>query len=346
MSILVTGVLTGAALAGIIVIAPAVKQAVDLAPFLYANTRCSARTGALLTQNIYSELLASSSVSELYGILEDTAYSTLVEHAKNFADFSKALDKNLHDDLKWLATIVPSELSPILKAINLKFEINEIKSILNGLKTGNIPKELDFVLKDELKFKLQSVTDFASLTSAVEDTQYQNIFIGTELSQTEKINTKLDSFYIKKVMSVINKAPKKSAAAFKEYWRHVIDIFNVRLAIRKMNSAREDIEFLNGGFIASKSLSAVTDMTQLEGVLRSGQYTDFMTDMESLQIEVAFNKSLKSFAGLLNARHPLQAGYVVRYIILKDLELKTVNLIAKLKEENFGEDEIRKLTIW
>lgn len=346
MSLLVTGVLTGAAVAGIVVIAPAVKQAVKLAPFLYANTRCSARTGALLTQNNYSELYASSSVQEMFGLLEDTAYSSIVEHAKDFKSLSKALDKNYHDDLAWIATIVPSELAPILKSLNIKFEIADIKSVMNGIKEGSIPKELKYVMKDDLKFKLQSVTDFASLVSAVEGTMYQDIFLGSDISQMEKINTKLDAFYVQKVMSTIGKAPKKTAEAFKEYWRQVIDVFNVRLALRKIHGAREDADFLEGGYLKPKSLSGVTDLTQLEGVIRNGRYNDFVTEMDSLMIEVGFNKSMKHLAGLLNARHPLEAGYVIRYIILKDLELKTVNLIAKLKEENFEEDEIRKLTVW
>ena len=65
MSIIVTGVLVGAGVAGIAVIAPAVKQAMDMAPFIYANTRCSARTGALLTPANYNEILSSTSYREM-----------------------------------------------------------------------------------------------------------------------------------------------------------------------------------------------------------------------------------------------------------------------------------------
>lgn len=360
MSVLLYGVLAGATLAGIVVIAPAVKQATDLAPFLYANTRCSARTGSLLTQNTYSEMLASSSVQELYGILEDTAYSNIVEHSKNFVSFSKSLDKQMCADYDWLKGIVPKELIKIIKTLQLKYEIADIKSAVNRIKKGTVvssvssnsssEKEntefaLNFIADDDLRYKVQSATDFNSLVSAFEGSPYQSVFTGVEADETEKITTGLDYFYIKKVLSVIRDAPKKSAEAFLDYWRHVVDMFNVRLVFRKLNLGRDDMDFIEGGFLNVKALSGVGDLSQLEGLLRDSPYSKHFTEINSLQVEISFTKVLKELASLLNARHPLHAGYVIRYIILKENEIKAVNMISKLKEENFDEDEIRKLLV-
>lgn len=350
MSLIVTGVLAGATLAGVVVIAPAVKQALDLAPFLYANTRCSARTAALLSQNFYSDIAAASSKQEAYALLEDTSYADIAEHAKNYSQFSHELYESLYKDYKWIESISPSKIKPIIKAITLKFEIDDIKQILNYLKQksqalGSLSApSLEHISKEELKYKLQSVEDVQSFFQAIEGTRYAAVLngFGDEiLDRLQEANTELDRYYILRVLKSIKSVPSKMNGAFLDYWRSVIDVFNARIAFRRMKDA--SLEFIPGGLLNTESLASASDLTQLEAALRESKYGEHLTELSPSALELAFSKSMRELAGLLNARHPLQAGYLVRYMILKELEIKNLNTALKLKEENFSEEEIKSL---
>lgn len=346
MSIIVTGVLAGAGIAAIAVIAPAVKQAMDMAPFLYANTRCSARTGKLLTTANYAELLSSNSYKEFYGLLEDTAYNSIVEHNKDFVSFSKAINENMYSDLEWLKRVVPEKVAPVIKALMLRFEINDIKELLNNIRVGAPEKEFHHISNDELRYKLQGAIDFESVISAVEGTKYEEIFNNSSLEEIEKLNTKLDRYYITHTFWAIKNAPKGSVAAFLDLWRRNIDLFNVRMAYRKLLRGMEELELIDGGLLDIKSLEAVSDMTQFEAILRDSDYGELLGNgISSLDLETAFLKSMKNLSGLLNSRHPLQAGYVVRFIVLKEIEVRNLNTIAKLKEEHYPEEDIKKLIV-
>ena len=161
-NLIVAGVIGGSLLAGAIVIIPTVKMAIDMAPFIYANTRASARSGMILDKKKYSELVSSGSFKEMLVLLEDSYYSGLVEHGRDFTTLSKLLDEDLYSTFKWMENIVPKKLIGVIKAINQKFEIADIKSALNSIKRGEAVPELEHIRSETLKLSLQSAKDIQS----------------------------------------------------------------------------------------------------------------------------------------------------------------------------------------
>lgn len=334
-------IVTGASiLAAGVVIAPAVKFAVDLSPFLYANTKCSARMGLLLQKKFYDELVSTSYVKELYTMLEDSCYSHVAEHAKDFSSLSRGLNNDLYQTYVWLKKSMPKEISPVIDAIKLKFEIEDLKRVINNLKRGKPVGELGYVDDEGLKLKLEDLKDFDSLAGVMETTIYKDAFVG----DASKLSLALDVFYHKYVLKAIEKVDnEKATAAFKEYWRNMIDLVNIRLVLRKIRSKKDDVELLAGGFLDLKDLTGINEVSQLESALANTLYSSFITDTTDFGIETGFYKFLKSQAGGIGAKYTLRSGTVVKYLMLKELEVRNLNIIFKLKEENFKSEDIQKL---
>lgn len=321
-----------------VVIGPAVKMALDIAPFLYTNTRCSAKTGLILTKKTYNSLLAATYLKEVYAILEDTAYARVVEHANQYGKVSQLLDNDLYQTYVWLESIMPPKIKPIITAMKEKFTIQELKEGLQRVKEGLPVGELHRVSNANLRLKLEAASDEGSFATALDGTPY------APLLSKENVPTELDLYYLRHVLQVIEDCQdRKGAAPFKEYWRRLIDLVNIRLTLRHINSGEENLSLLEGGFLPAKKLEGITDTNQLSDALQGTLYEKIHINNNGLALEQELHNVIAEEGKRVNAKYPLKGGPVVKYIIQKELEIRNLNVILKLKEENFTAEEISAL---
>ena len=346
MEMLVPLVVGSSIAAGALVIYPATMYALDMSPYIYANTRCSARSGLILNKQQYDSLIAASSQKEFLAQLEDTYYCYIIEHATSFSNFSQMLDKDLFNTYQWLFKVVPDKIKPILKSMKLKFEINELKKALNRVMDNQEPGELAFIEDEMIKLKLEGIKDFPSFLAIMENSGYAHIFTNASPENITKINNSLDSYYFDTVSKEINKCnDEKAAMPFKEYWATYIDLINLRLVLRKIVNQEEEATLLEGGLLNKNELLGVSDMAQLESLLSSSVYSDFIDSTDPFGVETSIYKYLKKVAFEVSAKHTLKAGSIVKFILLKELETRNLNIINKLKLENYPAEEIEKLIV-
>lgn len=328
MDIIVAAVVIFAIIVGVAVIAPTVKMALDLAPYLYANTRCAARTGLLLDRRKYDGLLAAGYEKELYGLLEDTGYSVVVEKGQSFDIVSPLLEQELHDTYTWLARISPEKLQPIIRAMLQRFEVAQLKETFSRVSNGLPIGGLHHIQDPSFKLKLEGATDKASFLAAVEGTPY------AEALADENPSTALDSLYLRNVRNVIQDIPDKDGAtAFLDYWRRVIDLANVRMVLRSAGNR------VSGGMV---TLDQGMDVSQLIEALQP-VYGQLPSD--PVELERTLQASLHKASQGIATRHPLKGGPLVKYLIMKELEMRNLNIILKLKGENFTTEQISPLVV-
>lgn len=346
MELLVPIVVGASVLAGAFVIYPATMYALDMSPYLYANTRCSARSGLILTRQQYDSFIAASSQKEALALLEGSYYSYIIEHASAFRSFSKMLDKDIYNTYQWLHKVVPDKIKPLLGSIKQKSEINELKMILNKVIKNKEPGELNFIDDKMLKLKLEGVKDFTSFLAVMETSQYAHLFANANQKNMTSLNNSLDSFYFSTVLNEINKCKdEKAAMPFKEYWAASIDLVNLRLVLRKISSGEEETALLDGGVLSKNELLGVSDMAQLDSIISSSVYSTFIESQEPFKIEAGIYKYLKKIAFDIGAKYTIKAGAIVKFIILKELEIRNLNIINKLKMEDYPQEEIEKLIV-
>lgn len=312
-----------------VVIAPTVKMALNIAPYLYTNTRCAAKTGLILSVKQYDSLLSTTYERELYALLEDTGYSHIAQRAKDFPTVSPLLEEDLAATYDWLARIAPEKLQPVIIAMNRKFEIQEIKEALNS---GGLA-HFKHILDTQLRLKLEGATDTQGVIAALEDSPYSSL-----IQQGTIDPTALDAWYLQDVLRVIDSTEPKAVAPFREYWRRKIDIANIKIALRGKKT------FIDGGLIETEKLQSLDEFSQVQDTLQGTPYEGI--DTESLAgLENQMEKKLKIASGNISAKHPLYGGPIVRFIVQKEMEIKNLNLILKLKAEKFTTDEIAPMVI-
>jgi vacuolar-type H+-ATPase subunit C/Vma6 len=331
---------------GFLIIAPSVKLALDLAPYIYSNTRCSARTGLIINKTKYDELLSASYGKESFAILEDTAYNYVVEHSKDFDTFSKELEKHISETYSWLQGVVPPQIESIIKALRKRFEIDDIKRAINNLKAGKPMGELNGIIDEELKLKLEGSADFMNFSSVMEETIFKSCFANKTIEDFAEINTKLDAFYYQHVLSELQKEKNtKPFQAFFDYWRCMIDIANIRMIIRKITGTIKEVDLIDGGYLSNSELQNLTELDQLENTLQSSRYKETLAGKTPLMLEQALFKQLLNEGREIGAKYNLMSGPVVKYIIQKEIEIRNLSVLIKLKLENFDKEEIEKLLI-
>ncbi|MFH1849382.1 MAG: V-type ATPase subunit [archaeon] len=341
MDITIPFIVGAAGLAGVAVIAPATKYALDIYPHLYANTRCASRSGSLLSKKVFEELLAATSTEELFALLEDTYYGGIVEHSREFFGFSAALERDFYRTYRWLATIVPEKLVPVIKAVKMRFEVADIKRALNDLKSGRDIRELEFVENYDLRLKIEGSKDFQSLVVAVEDSEYAQIFQTRTMGDLGEINTLLDKHYVAALIKAIGLIKdKESVAPFQDYARTLVDLYNVRLMVRRIR-AKSDEPLIVGGNMDPGELAGITDPVQLESTLSNGRYGEYIGTVTNINVENGLYKCIFELAKNAAAKYTIKSGTVVRFMLLKEIEVRNLNTVIKLKTENFSADEIR-----
>ncbi|MGM5485060.1 MAG: V-type ATPase subunit [Nanobdellota archaeon] len=332
----------GSVIVGVVAIAPTVKMAVDMAPFLYANTRCSSRAGLMLKKKGYEQLVGSASMRELYSILEETYYASMVDNVKSVGEFSSKLEEDLHENYEWMISFLPKKVAPIVEAMKLRFTINDLKSALNSCISGNSPQGLKYIEDEDLKIRLESCNDVESFIAALKDTEFEHIVSSNPNVTPEYLANQLDIYYYKKVLEQIKVLKDKDGAkVFLDYWRKSIDLVNIRIALRRIKGITE-LDFIEGGFISPKELQSVSDNMQLESILSKSLYKEFLKGSDPLEIESSIYNAFMKESSSVNAKHALKAGTIVKYLIDKELEVRNLNIVTKLKSESYKSDDIWK----
>lgn len=329
------------------VVIPTVKYAMNLAPYLYANTRCSARSGFLLSSKHYADLLDANSIKEVLAQLDSTTYAELVEKNKDAISFSTALDNDLAETYVWLEDIAPKKVKSVIEAMRVKFEISELKRILNDIIIGRPVGDVNMFEDYDVRAKLQEVQNYSALQSALENTHYHEIFMKYTENDVFNINTELDKHYFSEVFEQIDILEKDEREAFLDYWSFMIDLTNIRILLRKINSKNdEEYQFIDQGNLSIDQLSSITDLNALEALLeeiaRSPTHKEF-ANVDAL--ETFLYHALRDECIKIASKYSLKIGQILEYIALKEIEVRNLNILVKLKSEKFEQDEIKSLIV-
>jgi len=158
--------------------------------------------------------------------------------------------------------------------------------------------------------------------------------------------TELDRYYMLTVLDAIDACSDRSAAEpFREYWRAVIDLANIRLTLRRIADGTEEMELIGGGMLPTEKLQGIVDKSQLAEVLQGTPYGNVDVQDAGTRLERGFLAAIGSVGSRANAKHPLKSGPVVNFIIQKELEVRNLNIILKLKGEGFKAEEINDLLV-
>jgi V/A-type H+-transporting ATPase subunit C len=347
-----------------------IRYLAETAPFAYVNARVRSMESRLLKDHKMNELIEAAGANELIGFLEDTDYgpylSEVLGQSEDPTVAEKALDTHLAHVYKTLANISPDSARKILKLLEKKFDVKNIKTLLRAKYVGLNAEEtfkllipLGTIPESRLR-ELSETKSVEEIVNALEGTGYTTILSDalTDYEQTGKL-TALEMSLDKSILESLWKNVSVDGTEkdlFKEFIGAMIDIENLKIILKGKADGLSSEVISNyttskGYELAAWKLKELADVESIEGVISSLEGTKYTSIMnESLEefekvksvyiFEKALDKYLVNMGKKLSLRQPFGIGPIIGLITSKELEIRNLKIIIKGKIEGLSASEI------
>lgn len=347
----------------------------------YSNARVKAMKGLLLKMSFLEELIRVGTIGAMVELLQRTHYkedlvsmsmdysgSTLVEFAagKNFAKLVQKVKK-----------FTPEDDLPAVNALLRKWDILNLVTLINGRRLGQSYEEIkpyllpigdltesDFqriakaserLLFEEIKHTSLGA-EMLSSSTAVFNKQMWDTFRNSlkNMNQFLQLETILEGYTYLFMQKGLSQVKSKDIKRISRLLIREMDAKNVilieRLKKHGVNKDKIKTYLIPGGsfsdalldrLVESKDIQATTSIVRskfgkLE--LREGQ-------VSLIDLEIALEKANAAYKSLAFHRSILSIGVVLGILLLKEQELYNLRKIARAKEFNIPEAEVRDMLV-
>lgn len=345
----------------------------------YANSRVKAMKGLLLDSGLYDEMIRVKTTDAMIELLQRTSYkgdflgeagttgSNTVEIA-SARNFSKTISK--------IVKFTPDSDKPAVNALLRKWEILNMKTLIhakqNGLtyrevkpylfNIGGLPEEdAERIMKaegdelfNELK-KTQLGKEMLSVSTAHFSKNMRDIFnnalknMNTFL-QAESIIDAYAYMFMDKGLSQVGGREIESIRAL---MKKEIDAKNILIVerLKKYGFSKDEIKkyLIRGGTLRPSFVDRLIEAQdrQLSISLIKSRFRklEVKDNPRLVDLEIALEKALAAEKTASFHRSILSIGVVLGFILIKETEMHNVRKVAKAKEFNIPEQEVRDMLV-
>jgi len=348
--------------------------------YAYLNAKVRSMRARLLTKdNIYA-LLGSKDIQEVAQILGKTAYEIdLKSEEINAINLEKTIVKNFIREIEDILNYSPEDVKNLLTDLLKKFEIHNLKIILNAKETN-----MSFSDIKEYLLPFRQFNEELCKTLMEEATNVEELIELLELygiaEYREILEEPLEEYRESKILLPLEIALDKyiyqllleDASIFSGIDRKIIneilgaeiDIINIKTAIRcKLNKLELESAkkyFLPYGYIFRREdlerVYALHTLDEMINILAVYPYREilinafnrFKKEGEILPMEVEFEKLLMQLNKRILQKHPspFNVGIVISYVNLKWIEIKNLRAIVIGKEKRIPAEKIERILIY
>ena len=337
----------------------------------YSNARVRGMKGLLLNSNALNELIKVGTIEGMAELLQRTGYknelasssvafsgSELIE-AASASNFARAVQK--------LIKITPKDDAAPLQALLLKWELMNLKTLMHARKLSRSYDEVKAQLfpvggLSEDDFKILLKADDKDLLSELRRTG-----LWTLLSSRQKMRGAMesamknaDAFFRMEsaidggaylIMDSALASHGSEVSRIRKIMKREIDAKNVLIIERlkkRMDRGRVMKSLIPGGTMNESMIGMIMDSRDMAG-LASVIKTKFpgisVKDDKLTNLEIALERSIA--AQKVSAFHSaiLSVGVIIGFMLLKEEEVNNLRKIAKGKEFNMTEGEVREMLV-
>jgi V/A-type H+-transporting ATPase subunit C len=348
--------------------------------YAYLNAKVRSMRARLLTKdNIYA-LLGSKGILEIAQILEKTAYKIdLKSEEINAINLEKIIIKNFIREIEDILNYSPEDVKNLLADLLKKFEIHNLKIILNAKEINMsisdieqylLPfRELNEELCKRLMEEAINVEELVELLELYGVSEYREILEEPlEEYRESKLLLPLEVALDKYIYQLL----WEDASIFSGVDRKIIsellgtelDVINIKTAIRckmhKLELENAKKYFLPYGYIFRKedlertyALHTLDEMINIFAVypyreVLINAFNIFKKEESLFPLEVEFEKLLMKMNKRILQKHPspFNIGIVMSYVNLKWMEIKNLRTIIIGKEKNLPAEKIERILIY
>lgn len=357
------------AVVAVIVVISTIKPVLDMFPYTYPNARVRARTGRLLSEKEFSEIIESQNIEEVKNYLRGVPdYAKYVD----LYPLEKALDTQLAETYDLIARITPDNSKELFKFLLKKFDIKNIKSLIIAKEAGLSPEQtVDLIVPfGELSDKLDSLVEAENVTEVInglDGTEYPKILedaipIYEETGLLLPLESSMDKYLLENLLRTSATPEDDNTSLLHSYVGTLVDVANIKIIIRaKADDLKfEDIEpyMISDGYqIREWKLKELMESEDIAGVVSSLEGTDYASILSDAMADYNQTKSMASFENSLDShvvktaktislKNQFGIGPMIGFLSRKENEIKNLKIIARGKrEEGISPSTIKEMLI-
>lgn len=312
--------------------------------FLYATMRVRVNENNLLSPQAIERMADAKTPEEAAKIMSDAGYTDV--SPRSFKDIERSLSEMRKSVMEFIREISPCP--EICEVFALKYDFHNIKTIIKAAFTGTDAERLlsdsSYIPKEKLVSSIVG-GDMSELPEIM-----RNAIISAKETLAHTRDPQLSDFLLDRAyFKMIKSAAEKSGSEFlKGYVRLLIDVANLRSAVRNLRQGRSgevlEASLSEGGNIPA----AVFKAYDFEGGFSSSP----LADAAKLGADAAAGKTgLTAFEKELDVvliKYMQSAKYasfderpLIAYIAARDAEAMSIRIIMAGKLEGLSGDEIR-----
>ncbi len=346
----------------------------------YANARVRGMKSTLIKPAYLDELIKVKTLSAMVELLERTRYKnelvSLSLKYKGSALIELACARDFAVIARKLTKMAPKEDVKLVQALLKRWDVLDLKTLLNARRAGKTFEEIEpyLLLVGDLSradFEKIARADNDHILEEIKKTELGKQMLSQNMKSINKsfmellkksitsadtffqLQTLLDAYACVFVDSSFT-TNNPDVEQVRKVFRKEMDAKNIviieRMKAKKMDRKEIGNYLIPGGtldkstsdsIISSESLQDTIKIARgkLRGLPATGDkptLTDF---------EIALEKAIAAEKLKVFSRSILSIGVILGFILLKEEELNNIRKIAKAKEFNIPEDEVRKMLV-
>ncbi len=308
-------------------------------PYTYVRTRVM-RT-LLIPRSEYEKLLKMS-LAEISNYLGETQYRQEITELgvsyKGIELVEQALRTNFVRTIEKLKRISPPEYNEVIDAYLLRYDVENLKTVLRAQQAGLTVEELRALLLPVGQFSLEELERFAGMERQ-ELLRLLTPRFGKLEGSLGEIETALDHTLYRSLLSFAERLPKQGAL-FRRFieemveTRDLLTLFRLRREGFKQETIRRHL-FTES--VLLKRLLSAKDDEALAALLTPSPFREIaplVSEASLIPLEIALMKRLYRRALLFERQNPLSVYVILSFLFAKETEVDNLRKIIKAKHLN------------
>lgn len=341
----------------------------------YSNARVRAMKGLILKQAFLDEMIRVGNVEAMAELLQRTGYKAEISAASASYRGSELIEmassRNFSRTVRKLVKITPDSDRDALKALLVRWDLMNLKTLLNARRLGKSyddikPRLFDIGGLDEEDFKRILQADNNALLREIQRTDVgrrlwemtpdiERGLRGAGQDIAARLDAAVDSYVYIFMDRTLAAVGGNEVSRIREILRREADARNAMVIerLKRHGTAAEKIRrsLILGGTMNDQMLNRLIEAKDLQSsvnILRAkfpqmeikGEGRGALTELE-----IALEKSIAIQKTRAFQKSVLSAGVLIGFMLLKEEELNNLRKIAKGKEFHMSEADVRAMLV-
>jgi V/A-type H+-transporting ATPase subunit C len=343
----------------------------------YSNARVKAMKGLLLKPNFLDDLIKVKSIEAMIELLQRTPYKGDFAAASVSYTGSELVElaaaKNLARTVCKLVKITPKSEKEVVRALLLKYDLLNLKTIMHAKKLGKSFEEVRPHLVEagglaENDFRRLMKADEKNIIREIRRTPLGEQMLSQSTAQFSKgmwnkfnaalksldafmqMETIVDAYSYLLMDKALAASGNKDIESIRDIIKREIDAKNILIIERLKRHEKKnfDEQLIRGGTLSDALVRKIIEAKDIQQTLKLVKHKfrrlEFEGD-ELSDLEIAFEKSIAAQKSIAFHRGMLSVGVIIGFLLLKEEEVSNLRKIAKGKEFGIPEKDVRDMLV-